>query len=246
MTGRSVILDLDIGNSRIKWRLSVSPFGGAPRHGVVDDLASLSAALISLPPPERIRVACVRRQQRQEEIITWAQQSGLVAELARVARRLGGLEIFYTDLGRLGVDRWLAMLACRQRTGGSFLIVDCGTALTVDLVAADGRHLGGYIVPGLGLSRRALEEHTAIRLAELPESLSCEPGHSTDAAVSQGVFAMLLKLIESATQMPAMQDAQLFLTGGDAPRFQAALVPGVRQLHRVEQLVLDGLAIALP
>ena len=240
-----MILDMDVGNSRVKWRLSENG-SSTTKQGIAADLAALAENLRDVEL-QRIRAACVRRQQRSEEILGWGQQQfGLSVELARVIRHWGNLEIFYQEPERLGVDRWLAMLAATANTSSASVTVDCGTALTVDMVDAQGKHQGGYIVPGLRLSATALEEHTAIRLGLLPETADTAPGHSTDAAVFNGVLAMLLGLIERAMRQSNMNSATLFITGGDAPRFIPALHSTGFSPRHLEGMVLDGLALALP
>ena len=240
-----MILDMDVGNSRVKWRVSGSD-GAMTRQGVAADLEALGETLRDTKL-QRIRAACVRRQQRSEELQSWGQQHfGLTVELAKVMRQWKNLEIFYPDPERLGVDRWLVMLVAAASSTAASVTVDCGTALTVDLVDAQGKHQGGYIVPGLRLCATALEEHTAIRLGALPESPDTTAGHSTDTAVFNGVLSMLLGLIERAMHLSTMNDASLFVTGGDAPRFLPALSDAGFSPRHLDGMVLDGLALALP
>ena len=66
----------------------------------------------------------------------------------------------YRDPERLGVDRWLALIAARERSKQPTVIVDAGSACTIDLLDSEGRHLGGYILPGLTAMGEALVRGT--------------------------------------------------------------------------------------
>ena len=146
----------------------------------------------------------------------------------------------------MGIDRWLAMLAAYQRGSTTCVIVDGGTALTVDVVDADGRHVGGYIVPGIGLMSNSLVANTSIRLTEQPLESTVALGHSTDEAVYNGCLSALISLIQGVVRLMSEQDAgvKLYLTGGDAPLLEANLK--LKNMELVPGLVLDGLAAACP
>jgi type III pantothenate kinase len=245
-----MILDLDIGNTRIKWRLLESG-GTGHSEGAASDLAELLNVTVSRHPVERVRIACVRGGELLDELIgSLAGDWQLQAEVAQVQRQWQGLSIAYQDLDRLGVDRWLAMLAAFRDADGACMVVDCGTAVTIDLVDADGRHKGGYIVPGLRLMSDALTRNTAIRLTDEPD-WGLEPGHSTEDAIYHGALKMLLSLLEQTVAselsgLPGNELPTVYLTGGDAPlvvRFQS--LPNV-PLKQVEGLVFQGLELALP
>ena len=229
-----LILDVDIGNTRTKWR-----FGDACGASAGIDAPALPAA------PERIRIACVAgdRAQIAERFLT---AYGVSVEFAESTSELAGVTCGYEEPARLGVDRWLACVAAWNAVEGPVVVVDLGTAATLDFVTADGRHLGGYIVPGLGLMATALARDTAgVRVAgDLAPELG--PGRSTAQAVRRGATAMLVDFIEASVARFAKEcrDAPLVaLTGGDAGlladrfTFQPRLEP---------DLVLDGLALALP
>ncbi len=245
-----MILDLDVGNSRIKWR--VGETGGQPVASgsvpAVDDLFTPPLAQFDI---QRARIACVRGS----ELLAGLENSlearwKLVPEVARVSRHCQGVSVAYADLNRLGVDRWLAMLAAYRTASGPVVVVDCGTALTVDLVAAHGDHLGGYIVPGLRLGTTALTGNTTIRLAAQPD-WGLDPGQSTEDAIYHGSLMMLVSLIEAVIRR---ERAGLFrsaapvvlLTGGDAGLIKQFVDAARLEVRVVPDLVLDGLALALP
>jgi len=245
-----MILDLDIGNTRSKWR--VSDASGEPvADGVAGDVAELLAETAETFPLQRVRASCVRGGEVFTQLVEQLRQRWqLQVETARVVRHCQGVSVSYAAPSRLGVDRWLAMLAAYRAAAGETVVADCGTALTVDLLDAGGRHRGGYIVPGLNLAARALTENTGIRLAGEPQ-WSLEPGNSTEDAVYHGVLlnavALLEKLIGEITRHGSGErPLPVYLTGGDAGLLARYLTASDAQIHIEPGLVLDGLALALP
>lgn len=247
----SEILDLDMGNSRIKWRLGTSRGAGKPiLQGVAENFQALFAALADRQPA-RVRVSSVRRGEALKELTLEVRQSwNLDTEVAQVKRSWQGLSVAYADLARLGVDRWLAMLAAFRQVQASVVVVDCGTALTVDLVDDSGQHRGGYIVPGLGLAPRALTDNTGIRLESAP-AWAMTPGNSSEAAVYNGTLVMLVGLLEQVLgrQIPGLAlgaEPALIFTGGDAALISSHMSGLPQETYFEPDLVLDGLAVALP
>lgn len=251
-----MILELDVGNTRIKWRQLRETDGTVLSSGAVTSVAELTGGEAARMAPAMIRLCSVRAAEAVREIKSWADANwGLDVMEARVTRSCAGVSNHYQDLTRLGVDRWLAMVAAFNRRPGGCLIVDSGTAVTVDVVAADGQHQGGYIVPGRALMCGALEAHTQIRLGPVPARLNTHPGHSTDEAVQHGVLAMQVALVEKALRryLQDMPDLNLYLTGGDANLLaeqlqsaqQVAGLAGVTP-EVIGGLVLDGLAYVCP
>ena len=228
------ILDVDIGNTRTKWRLGAL----AGSAGGVDTPA--------LPErPRRIRIASVAGD-RRGVAQRFEDAYGVRPEFAAPAAELAGVTCGYETPARLGVDRWLALVAAWNAARRAVTVVDLGTAATLDFVTADGRHQGGYIVPGLGLMAAALARDTAgVRVAgDLAPDLG--PGRNTAQAVRRGSTAMLLDFIQASVGRFAdtCGDApEVFMTGGDA-ELLAGRVPFALRVE--PDLVLDGLALALP
>lgn len=200
--------------------------------------------------PRRVRVASVRSQEwlgELEQRMREAWQVGI--EVARSTRQAAGVTSAYRDAGMLGVDRWLAMLAARKRCTGLCVVIDCGTALTLDILEEDGRHRGGYIVPGLALQWRALEGTARIRLSgeAMVPGADPAPGLSTDEAVRHGSISMVGGwLVNDAAVRQAGSGQGLFMAGGDADLLTPVLQRAGLNVRREPDLVLDGLALALP
>ena len=175
-----------------------------------------------------------------------ADRYGLAAEFAEPETQLAGVRCGYDNPARLGVDRWLGVVAAWQRSTGPVIVVSVGTAATVDFVRADGGHEGGHIAPGLRLLRDSLGRNTADVRAAGSHEACVIPGGDTQTAVTSGTFLMLLAFVEAAIRGFAHRhgrEADVFLTGGDAELLQRRLSTPSRH---APHLVLDGLGIALP
>lgn len=236
-------LILDIGNTAMKWRMRRGNDArqGGSMHGrdwpaVVDGLASVCGAEVG-----PVWVASVAGQQADEEL------AGLLAGTFGTRPRFyystaeeAGLVNAYEEPRRLGVDRWLALIETWHRCGAS-IVVDCGSALTLDAVAADGRHLGGYIVPGLEMLRESLAAGTAeVKVAEDSQA-ALAPGRSTAEGVRHGILRMTVAFIRDAVvelQQGVSDTCKVFITGGDAQRVAPVLA---LEAELAPDLVLDGL-----
>lgn len=240
------ILDLDLGNTRLKWRYSapgqVVEQGGLP-YGEGGELPPV-------PSPARIRVASVVGSERLDKVLQACRGRWQVnAEVARVQENCAGVRQGYEDKSRLGVDRWLALLAAHRAVAGHCLVVSCGTAVTVDLLTAAGEHLGGYIVPGFEMMRGALFAGTnAVKLDKInpPEDLA--PGRDTLPAVTHGLVLMVSSLVESAASRlkGGTGGVTVMVTGGDGEVLAPFLGGASTNVLYRPNLVLDGLALALP
>ena len=237
-----MILEIDAGNTRLKWRCR----GASTTAARVADSVSAISAELEGSRIERVHIASVRVPQFLEQLAAESEQA-FAAEVtvARVSSQCSGLRINYADPSRLGVDRWLAMLAARAAAPSACLVVDCGTALTLDRVSAEGEHEGGFILPGLALMRRSLEENTRIRLDSSYVPGSIELGNSTDAAVYHGTLAAAVALIQVqwSELNQASTPARLVLTGGGAGELSRQLQ--AQAAETVPDLVLDGLQYAI-
>lgn len=160
--------------------------------------------------------------------------------LARSQRRGGGVRIAYAQPHRLGVDRYLALLGAHARRDGASLVCGVGTALTIDLLDADGGHLGGRIAPSPDLMRQALHQ----RAAQLPVDGGdfVEFAGDTADALASGCLgagvALIARSVERARERLGVAP-RVLLHGGGALALRA-LLPGSVD---APTLVLDGLSI---
>ena len=232
---------LDAGNTRLKWQLrqhSTVVEQGACLLAGGDWLDTLGAYRSSI---DQVAVSTVISQSGQSRLeadlyslTTTAKPVFYWAEPFR-----HGLTNAYSDVSRMGADRWHAMYAGWYQKPGGFAVLDAGSALTVDYVAANGRHLGGYILPGKQMMLRSLQQDAA-RIGFDPAEVGAgEPGGSTTECVQHG----LIWLWEGLTARVGAdcrnhQLERILFTGGDAGLLVAA---GLQGEHHPD-LVLNGLA----
>lgn len=236
-----MILEIDAGNTFIKWRV-------LEQSGVRGKL--LTAELSKQSIPERwqqkfskIRVTSVAGKEVNLQLKTIFEALEQVEPLfAKTTAEQAGLTNSYLDPQRMGVDRWLAMLAAYKKAGGACCVVDCGSAITVDHVDEAGRHLGGHIIPGLKLMQKGLLENTSEILVDHSiKSFNPQPGRDTNSAVSNGIDFAFAALAKKIVDDLNVKHSDLYITGGDGELFHK--MAGCGQLE--PDLVLDGLAWAL-
>lgn len=235
------MLLLDVGNTRIK--AARAGAGGLQALPTVAHAAEPAAALARLDAHYRegepVWISQVLGAAGEAALgdalrARW----GVTACYARSTATALGLRNAYREPERLGVDRWLALLAAwSARPGVPALVVDAGTALTADAVDADGRHCGGFIAAGLLTSQRAVLGATRFATRDLGAAYPAGFGTDTEACVRAGALLSCAGAIDRAAALAAPQ-ADRWITGGDAEALLPALAPG--WVHR-PLLVLEGL-----
>ncbi|WP_158883315.1 type III pantothenate kinase [Rhodanobacter sp. L36] len=241
-----MMLLLDLGNTRLKWAL-VSPSGEWPSHGAtnweIDAARSLAAEWKFLPRPLIVVAASVVDPQRESQV------EAVVLQLferqttwMRSPANACGVQNAYAEPHRLGVDRFLAMVAAKAAGRAPCVLASIGTALTLDALDAGGRHLGGLIAPGPMLMQTSLLDATA-RVRPERDGDILDLADNTADAVSSGCWQASAALIERfATRMRARLDGSttLILSGGDADRLLPLIsIPA----DRIHDGVLRGLAV---
>jgi type III pantothenate kinase len=234
----------DVGNSRIKWVLYQA--GQFQQYGQMAYQTAESIAVIlnqwrDLPQPSRIVIVSVAGAEIRAVLEHCIRQHWAIeAEFIHATAAACGVSNAYAEPQRLGADRWVALIAARALTPQNCYVVDCGTALTIDALAADGRHLGGVIIPGITLMRQALYRETR----QIPSEPG-EPrlfGQSTRDAVWGGSIYAVAAAIDGITQrmMAASGPGLCVLTGGGAE----AVMPHLLGTFQWEpDLVFHGLRV---
>lgn len=241
-----MILLADVGNSSLKWALYEGgnlQTGTALRHGR-NDLADLLPPLWEgLTAPARVVISNVAGAEAAEDLQAVVNRLwGIEAELIVPAPKSHGVVNAYVEPQRLGADRWAALVAARQRVKGPAIVVDCGTAITLDALAANGDHLGGLIVPGLAMMRNALVEKTAEVRDDCDGHVSLL-ARDTHGAVTGGALYAAVALIDRVTADMSAELGQPvigLIAGGDAEKV-LPLLAGT--YHHEADLVLQGLAV---
>lgn len=241
-------LQLDVGNSAIKWRLIerteladelVDGQALAAGRLRLAELATLGKTLAKFGALGSVVVSSVAVDSANPLIEQFCRQSRFPPPIfAQVHDGKSGLRCGYSDPAKLGIDRWLAMLAARARFSGALVVVDLGSAATFDVLDGIGQHLGGYILPGLKLAREALAQGTESVKVELLDDGQAGLGINTAQAVNRGVLAAWVALAENLAKR---HNATIVVGGGDAEVLCGLLEQG----EYYPDMVLDGLDIAV-
>ena len=182
-----------------------------------EDAASEAALLACSSDVEQIWVSSVASADRNERLAQLLQSHwGISPWIPQSAAQSGTLRNSYAEPERMGVDRWLAMLGAQQHRRGRFAVIDAGSALTVDIVADDGQHEGGYIIPGPELMERALLLDTdRVRFAQ-DVGYALNPGQSTAEAVRHGIAAAQAGSVRLVLEKAEIAATQVLFCGGGA------------------------------
>lgn len=204
MVNQKVIL-LDSGNTRLKYRFQ-------SRGGVFESLHEMNEFIFANEIKEVV-YACVSSQ--ENELLSVLIPLGVKVTKAQVQDHFLNLSLAYADVSTLGVDRWLSMVAALQNYKDcSLVVVNAGTALTIDCIDSEGIHHGGSISPGYNLSAKSLSNATA-QLPEINQEKVIGLGHSTTSCINYGIVRSMTSLIE-ATSKEFDQSARIVVCGGDA------------------------------
>lgn len=244
------VLLVDIGNSRIKWaRCADGRLGRrqAAAHSGWDAADYLRRLFGLKAPARRMLVSSVAGAGVNRTLARAARRAGVAAQFVKVPRRAGGVRVGYLEPWRLGVDRFVAAVGAHHLFPGvAVCVVGVGTAMTVDLIDALGRHRGGVIIPAPALMIEGLLEKTQGIRRRARGGARGGAGlfaRSTRAGILEGARYAAAGLIDRAVQEaePLIGRKPLVvLTGGEA----AVVRPLVRSACvGVPDLVLRGLAV---
>jgi type III pantothenate kinase len=238
---------LDVGNTAVKWACESSGRLGASGHFVhrAGNIGTLAEdAWSRLQPAEKVLIASVAGSNTEASLFAWFQDHWQVQPVfLRSVASACGVTNAYTDPEALGIDRWAAVVAAHHRYPGAICVVDCGSAVTLDLVTAGGEHRGGLILPGIEMLQQILLQNTARLRLSGKQPAATPLADTTAAAIYSGAVYMLVAAIErSVADMRAEQrvNIDIVMTGGDAGRI-LPLLHGTVQ-HQPD-LVLQGIAM---
>lgn len=237
---------IDVGNTRIKWRLITTDYESSElsHYGTLEDLSNYIETISA----ENIHVLLSAVNQTQQLELLLARSHFECITIAKSQSSQAGINNSYQNPERMGVDRWLAMIAAyssaqlgNEQLSG-VIVVDAGSALTIDVVNARGEHEGGYIVPGLEMSQQALFTNTE-QVIQYNDGAANNPhadlfkklGNDTNECVKNGVINQMLALINQVKE--EYSDYEIVFTGGDGDVLARTLKAGTVD----RDLVLKGL-----
>lgn len=230
-----MMLCLDCGNTRLKWGLLAADGSWLARGALPLDAIEQLSQDLAAHPAAASAIAC--NVAGADVATRIASQIKCPLEWVQSQADTAGIRNGYRNPGQLGTDRWVALIAARGLHAGACLVVNAGTATTIDLLQADGHFAGGLILPGLDLMRQSLARNTAgLPLAEA--TYSAYPT-DTDSAIVSGTLEATVGAIERMHARLGDIAAPCLLAGGAAP----TLLPLLRiPVQNVDDLVLRGLA----
>ena len=220
-----MILVFDAGNSRTTWGVFDAQ-GALIAQGAEDNarLDLLVRHVEAWAGCRKLLVSSVAGPAVDGVLQGIAGTLGLPLHLVRPGIEAGGVRNGYAIPGRLGSDRWLALIAAWQRYRAPCVLATAGTALTVDCLSSHGEFLGGLIVPGLQLMQQSLHHGTA-GLQAATGAWSVFPTTTADAMVSGALNASAgaVERMHAALQEREGRPVRCLVAGGDADRLAAAL-----------------------
>src|SRR5262245_52231159 len=246
------MLVTDVGNTRIKWGLCGAQ--GIERAAALpDDTDAWRRQLIEwrIDKPEAWTIAGVHPE-RRDRLATWLREQKHAVNVIDHYTKLR-LKVDVDEPEEVGIDRLLGVLAAKQvvAAGQPAIVVDAGSAVTVNLLDEAGAFAGGAIFPGLRLMAEALHDNTAqLPLVKVTEHAPVVPARSTIPAIAAGIHwavvggvsALLRNLAEA---LPSVEPLPVFLTGGDAAVITPDLLDRDQFRYEVRPLLtLEGLRLA--
>ena len=235
MSGRCVVL-LDAGNTSLKWAVVEDGHWHATGRSDYGDWSALTPQLTA---GADCFIASVASTAHEQKIAKLLQVADITPTWLTAEASFGEVKNTYLNPHQLGVDRWMALIAARRRTGEAVLVVSAGTAMTVDALSAAGVFLGGVIVPGIRLMRQALQQGTA-RVEDTGGDWQAFPRTTADAVYSGIVAALCGAIVQQHARLAeaAGMAPRCLVTGGDAEQVLSHLkVPA----EHVPSLVLEGI-----
>jgi type III pantothenate kinase len=256
-----VILLLDIGNTRVKWAW-LEEFGlGAASAAAHDTTHRAWQQEIETDGrvPHRIVVSNVAGVAVRDVVVDWARgHFSIQPEVLVAERQACGVTNAYPKPEMLGVDRWLGLIAARRASPRATCILNAGTAFTVDALAPDGRHLGGFIIPGVQLLNDSLAVYgaeTGLPVDSLHDPYALDLGGDfamssiasedpyADVPPPPGPLALLAAAGDRAARYLAERtgaEPRVVMTGGDSTMIAPLLE---KRPALLPDLVMTGLAL---
>lgn len=240
-----MILLVDIGNTRIKWCIEDNKklgAGVAIPHRQKDFMQTLTKQWLKLTTPDLLVIASVNNQICNKITnLTTTLWSNTKPILAKSTSSSYSVINSYQDPNKLGVDRWLGLIALRHYYPKTSCIVDCGTAITIDFLDNQGRHLGGLISPGIQLMKLSLYKENKDLASN--NQLTTGLANTTESAITTGILYALSGFIEKTIANFSTSET-LILTGGDA-NLLAQHIKTKPQLNLIIEtdFVLKGLSL---
>ena len=232
------MLLIDSGNSRIKWMQAVN--GTYTQQGVIaqPDWDGLRQAFSLLPQPGKVVVSNVAGPKAEQGIRAACALWSCAINFIVATGEQCGVRNCYEQPAQLGSDRWAALIAAWHKEHAACLVVNCGTATTIDMLSGQGKFMGGLILPGIEMMLHSLTYETA-GLKQLAGRYRKLPQNTGDAAYS-GAIQATVGAIKQQYSVLDTTGARCLLSGGAADILKDYLdIP----FEQMDNMVLRGLQI---
>lgn len=240
---------IDIGNTRVKWK-AVSVEAGSENHHFlyqsttfINDLEKSITGNIN-DQISHVYVSNVAGEKIKIKLVQWFVDKFQVKPVfAQSQRKMHGLVSAYIHPEQLGVDRFLAMLGANVQPDEAMVIIDCGTAVTVDCVNTCKQFVGGVILPGINLMRNSLFHNAAALNVPVKEQNFTMFATDTDLAIGSGTILAVTSVIETAMKKLkelSGVEPKCIVTGGDGELIRSQLS---FEADYCPDLVLEGLSV---
>lgn len=238
-----MILLVDVGNTRVKWRCFGKDGlfdGGQLVHDGYLSSAELHEVWDSIGIPSSVLCVNVGGAQIAEMLSQWSvSQWGIACDFVMASKHLGNVTNGYHEPERLGADRWMALIGAARIRQGACCIADCGTAVTIDGLNSRHEHIGGLILPGLTMMPQCVSRNTAE--VSLGTGTAALFGRDTASCLASGALQSITATLE---RMAGIMEKELaspvnrIITGGDAPHILPLLS---KDWHYEPDLIFHGL-----
>lgn len=239
-------LMIDVGNSAIKWAVLTEKGLSAQRRLLYrqEAINLVLAQIATTDTIDAVWISSVVSMEITHCLTEWSQNKWyLTPTFAKTSAEIAGIKNGYNLPEQLGIDRWLTLLAARHLVTGPLCILDCGTAVTLDILSSEDQHKGGLIMPGLKLMRDSLTRGTyALERFSVAIPTTVGLARDTEHAITLGTLYAVVGWLEYVLSTFGIKEEnfKLILTGGDAPTFGPLLH---RPYQYIPDLVLQGLVI---
>lgn len=236
-----MIVLIDIGNTRTKFCIVNNGTRG-PQQAILNKNVSESFLNENFSKAQKIIVASVSHYELAGSIEEWSERQEII--YVRVVSELQRNNILngYQVESQLGVDRWLALIGAGILfPRKNILIVDSGTATTIDLLTANGQHQGGWILAGINTLLSSVLADTAQVSANKKETVSLAFGLNTSENVHNAAWAAtvgMINLAVSHTENQGIVIDEVIFTGGNADLLSSL---SLIECEIIEELVMIGL-----
>ncbi|MBL8498273.1 type III pantothenate kinase [Nitrosomonas sp. JL21] len=235
------ILTIDSGNSFVKWGFYAGDVWVKKDKVHNSQLESLNDVFLNLPEPNMIVISHVSDEAIRDQLTFLTSCWPVKPDWVLAQSFQCGVTNAYSRPSQLGSDRWAALIAARKFQKENCLVVNVGTAMTVDALSASGHFLGGLILPGFHAMMDGLKAKT--QLMSVAKGDYQDFPINTDDAIYSGVIQSLLGAIERMYSSFSQQNhpvGNCILSGGGAYQ----LMPFIKlPIVHIENLVLEGLVM---